>query len=320
MDKEDPVLINRRSILAAALAGSSAAALSACKPAGPPEGEPVNALWAGFDQRITERTLAEAEKLFGVQFTEAERKQMLGVVEEGEEGYFAEQVKTLINRRKHPLPISLQPATTFDPRLPGVNYPDQENTLILASEQVPEIPDDFEAIAFAPVKHQAHWMATGQISSRELTEIYLKRIEMYDPLLECFVTVTADLAREQADQADHERANGQQRSPLHGIPYGAKDLLDTAGIRTSWGAEPYKDRIAETDASVVRQLREAGAVLLGKTTLGALAWGDVWFGGETRNPWNPKEGASGSSAGSGSATAAGLCSFGIGTDLQNISV
>ena len=157
-------------------------------------------------------------------------------------------------------------------------------------------------------------MTTGQISSRELTEIYLSRIETYGDKLECFVTVTADLARQQADQADRERATGQVRGPLHGIPYGVKDLLDTADIRTTWGAEPYKDRVATSDGAVVRRLRDAGAVLLGKTTLGALAWGEVWFGGETRNPWNPKEGASGSSAGSGSATAAALCSFGIGTE------
>jgi len=157
-------------------------------------------------------------------------------------------------------------------------------------------------------------MTTGQISSRELTEIYLARIEQYGGLLECFVTVTPELARVQADQADRERATGQVRGPLHGIPYGVKDLLDTRDILTTWGATPYKDRVANSDGAVVRILRDAGAVLLGKTTLGALAWGDVWFGGETRNPWNPKEGASGSSAGSGSATAAGLCSFGIGTE------
>ncbi len=157
-------------------------------------------------------------------------------------------------------------------------------------------------------------MTTGQITSRELTELYLERIERYGDMLECFVTVTANLARQQADQADRERAIGQVRGPLHGIPYGVKDLLDTTDIPTTWGAEPYKDRVATSDGAVVRRLRDAGAVLLGKTTLGALAWGDVWFGGETRNPWNPKEGASGSSAGSGSATAAGLCSFGIGTE------
>jgi Asp-tRNA(Asn)/Glu-tRNA(Gln) amidotransferase A subunit family amidase len=176
------------------------------------------------------------------------------------------------------------------------------------------MPDDAEAIAFASVKQQARWMTTGQISSRELTDIYLERIATYGDLLECFVTVTPDIARAQADQADRERATGQVRGPLHGIPYGVKDLLDTADIATTWGATPYKDRIATSDGAVVRQLQSAGAVMLGKTTLGALAWGEVWFGGETRNPWNPKEGASGSSAGSGSATAAGLCSFGIGTE------
>jgi len=157
-------------------------------------------------------------------------------------------------------------------------------------------------------------MTTGQITSRELTDIYLERIERYGDLLECFVTVTPEIARAQAGRADRERATGQVRGPLHGIPYGVKDLLDTKDILTTWGAEPYKDRVASEDGAVVRLLQEAGAVMLGKTTLGALAWGDVWFGGETRNPWNPKEGASGSSAGSGSATAAGLCSFGIGTE------
>ncbi|MEE3237223.1 MAG: amidase, partial [Pseudomonadota bacterium] len=129
-----------------------------------------------------------------------------------------------------------------------------------------------------------------------------------------FVTVTPGIARAQAKRADEERASGRVRGPLHGIPYGVKDLVDTKDIATTWGAEPYKDRVPDRDGAVVRLLGEAGAVMLGKTTLGALAWGDVWFGGETRNPWNPKEGASGSSAGSGSATAAGLCAFGIGTE------
>ena len=312
--RDDPVLLNRRSILAAALAGSSAAALAACKPVATPECDDSDELWAGFDQRITERTLAEAEKLFGVRFSEAERRQMLGGTDEADRGYFEQQVETLTQRREQAISNSVQPATTFNPRLPGVRYDDQENALILHPEELPGMPGDAERIAFAPVKHQAHWMASGEISSGELTEIYLERIERFGPVLECFVTVTAELAREQAEQADRERANGEVRGPLHGIPYGVKDLFDTAGIRTSWGAEPYKDRVPETDSRVVTKLREAGAVLLGKTTLGALAWGDVWFGGETRNPWNPKEGASGSSAGSGSATAAGLCSFGIGTE------
>ncbi|RLA24836.1 MAG: amidase [Gammaproteobacteria bacterium] len=317
MNNEDTLLLNRRRILYAALMGGSGAALAACTPGGdsPDADLPGGDIWAGFDERITERTLAEAEKLFGLQFSEAERQQILGgPIEEAADGFFAEQVKSLNNRRDQNMPNSLAPAMKFDPRLPGVSYPNQANSVALFAEEIAPIPTDAESIAFASVKQQARWMTTGQISSRELTEIYLARIEQYGGLLECFVTVTPELARVQADQADRERATGQVRGPLHGIPYGVKDLLDTRDILTTWGATPYKDRVANSDGAVVRILRDAGAVLLGKTTLGALAWGDVWFGGETRNPWNPKEGASGSSAGSGSATAAGLCSFGIGTE------
>ncbi|RLA32924.1 MAG: amidase [Gammaproteobacteria bacterium] len=297
--------------------GGSGAALAACTPGGDsPETDLAGGdIWTGFDERITERTLAEAEKLFGLQFSEAERQQILGgPIEEAADGFFAEQVKSLNKRRDQDMPNSLAPAMKFDPRLPGISYPNQANSVALFAEEIAPIPTDAESIAFASVKQQARWMTTGQISSRELTEVYLARIEQNGDLLECFVTVTPELARAQADQADRERATGQVRGPLHGIPYGVKDLLDTRDILTTWGATPYKDRVARSDGAVVRILRDAGAVLLGKTTLGALAWGDVWFGGETRNPWNPKEGASGSSAGSGSATAAGLCSFGIGTE------
>jgi len=317
MNNEDTLLVNRRRILYAALMGGSGAALAACTPGGDsPETDLAGGdIWTGFDERITERTLAEAEKLFGLQFSEAERQQILGgPIEEAADGFFAEQVKSLNKRRDQDMPNSLAPAMKFDPRLPGISYPNQANSVALFAEEIAPIPTDAESIAFASVKQQARWMTTGQISSRELTEVYLARIEQYGDLLECFVTVTPELARAQADQADRERATGQVRGPLHGIPYGVKDLLDTRDILTTWGATPYKDRVARSDGAVVRILRDAGAVLLGKTTLGALAWGDVWFGGETRNPWNPKEGASGSSAGSGSATAAGLCSFGIGTE------
>ncbi|MGI9204330.1 MAG: amidase [Woeseiaceae bacterium] len=315
MTSDDQRLLNRRRILAAAIFGSGGAALGACSPASKPEDTSGDDIWSGFDARITERTLAEAEKLFGLSFSEAERRQILGgPVEEADDGFFAEQIASLNKRREQEIPISLQPATTFDPRLPGVTYAEQTNNVVLFPEEIETIPADAESIAFASIKQQSRWMTTGQITSRELTDLYLERTGRYGDQLECFVTVTADLARQQADQADRERAIGQVRGPLHGIPYGVKDLLDTAGIPTTWGAEPYKERIVTSDGAVVRRLRDAGAVLLGKTTLGALAWGDVWFGGETRNPWNPKEGASGSSAGSGSATAAGLCSFGIGTE------
>jgi len=312
MSDNDPVTLDRRKVLLAALMGGGSVALPACTK---DSGDETDDIWAGFDQRITERTLAETEKVFGLEFSEAERRQILGgPVEEAEDGFFAEQIETLKSRRSHDLPNSLSPATHFDPRLPGVDYGTQDNSLTLFPEEIAPVPDDAESIAFASIKEQARWMTTGQISSRELTEIYLERIERFGDLLECFVTVTADVARAQADQADRERATGQVRGPLHGIPYGVKDLVDTRDIPTTWGAEAYKDRVPGSDGAVVRRLREAGAVMLGKTTLGALAWGDVWFGGETRNPWNPKEGASGSSAGSGSATAAGLCSFGIGTE------
>jgi len=311
MDNDDPVKTDRRRLLVAAMLGGGA--LAACGPR-QEAGSPGD-LWAGFDGRITERTLAEAEKLFGLEFTEAERRQILGgPVEDGEDGYFAEQIASLRKRREQDIPNSLAPATSFDPRLPGVSYPQQADALVLWPEESAPLPADAESIAFASLKQQARWLTSGQITSRELTDLYLERIQRYADLLQCFVTVTPDVAREQADRADRERATGQVRGPLHGIPYGVKDLLDTRGIPTTWGASPYKDRIATSDGAVVRRLQDAGAVMLGKTTLGALAWGDVWFGGETRNPWNPHEGASGSSAGSGSATAAGLCSFGIGTE------
>jgi len=304
--------MNRRRVLVAALMGGGGAALSACAPT---EDSSEADIWAGYDDRITERSLAEAEKLFGLQFSEAERQLILGgPVEEGDEGFFAKQIEKLNSMRSQEMPNSFAPAMTFDPRLPGVTYPAQANSVALYPEEIAALPDNAEDIAFASVKQQARWLTTGQITSRELTDIYLERIDRYGGLLECFVTVTPEIARAQADQADRERATGQVRGPLHGIPYGVKDLMDTKDIPTTWGAEPYKDRVASSDGAVVRLLQGAGAVMLGKTTLGALAWGDVWFGGETRNPWNPKEGASGSSAGSGSATAAGLCAFGIGTE------
>jgi len=324
----EAISLERRKMLFTALVGSSGVALGACgSEIGKNADNDVDAasagesavkdddLWANYDSRITERTLAEAEKLFGLEFSEAERQLILGGdVETADDGFFAEQISSLQKRRQETIPNSLAPANHFDPRLPGIRYPSQGNNVQLHAEDIETKPTSADDVAFASVKQQSHWLNTGQISSAELTEVYLDRIERFADQLECFVTVTADLARAEAEQSDKERATGQVRGPLHGIPYGVKDLLDTQSIRTSWGAEPYKDRIAEQDGAVVARLRDAGAVLLGKTTLGALAWGDVWFGGETRNPWNPKEGASGSSAGSGSATAAGLCSFAIGTE------
>jgi Asp-tRNA(Asn)/Glu-tRNA(Gln) amidotransferase A subunit family amidase len=176
------------------------------------------------------------------------------------------------------------------------------------------VPKKEGAIAFASVAQQGAWLRSGKLSSAQLTEIYLGRIEKFDGKLSAFATVTADRARADAKAADDDFAKGRDRGPLHGIPYGLKDLADTKGVLTTWGAEPYRERVPAEDAEIVRKLKSAGAVLLGKTACGAIAYGDQWFGGVTKNPWNPAEGSSGSSAGSASATAAGLCAFAIGTE------
>ncbi len=311
MNPSDRNLIARRNLLAGMLTAAGAAAVPACAP----RNDPADPIWAGFDEHITERTLAEAEKLLGLRFTEAERRLMLGGQPvDAEDGLFGERVTNIHRWRDINKPNALSPATIFDPRLPGVEYPAQEDSVRLFREPLAERLPAAEDVAFASLKQLAHWMDEGQLTSAELTELYLERMARYDGRLQSFITLTADLARQQAAQADQERAAGRVRGPLHGLPYGLKDLVDTADVPTTWGAELYRDRVPDRDATVTRRMREAGAVLLGKTSLGALAWGEVWFGGETRNPWNPAEGSSGSSAGSAAATAAGLCAFAIGTE------
>ena len=176
------------------------------------------------------------------------------------------------------------------------------------------MPDHDETIAFAPVSHLSAWIREQRLSSERLTQIYLDRLRRYDPLLHCVVTLLPEKALKQARRADQEIASGHYRGPLHGIPWGAKDLFDTQGDATTWGASPYRSRVADRDAFAVRKLESAGAVLLVKLTLGALAMGDVWFDDVTRNPFNPSQGSSGSSAGSASATAAGLVGFSLGTE------
>jgi Asp-tRNA(Asn)/Glu-tRNA(Gln) amidotransferase A subunit family amidase len=176
------------------------------------------------------------------------------------------------------------------------------------------LPTRDEDIAFSTVSQLSRWIEKRQLTSERLTNIYLKRIEQFDPKLRCVITVTRELALQQAKQADAEIAAGKYRGPLHGIPWGGKDLLDTTGIPTTYGAEPYRNRIPKQDAAVVARLHQAGAVLIAKLSLGALALNDIWFGGQTVNPWLLEEGASGSSAGPGAATAAGLVGFSIGSE------
>ena len=261
---------------------------------------------------VSEQTFAEAEKLYGLEFTSSERSLMLTSVNDQIEA--AKQIRALEIPNDGPAP-----ATMFNPRLPQTKVPDRA-MFQRSAGSTPSMPTNTTDIAYAPVTHLSDWIDSGQITSRRLTEIYLERIDRYDGQLHAFVTVTGDLALAQADIADREIAAGMRKGPLHGIPYGVKDLCDTKGIPTTWGATPYKDRVAERDATVVSKLCEAGAVLLGKTTLGALAYDDLWWGGRTRNPWNTEEGSSGSSAGSGSSVAAALSGFAIGTEtLGSIS-
>ncbi|TNE40048.1 MAG: amidase, partial [Alphaproteobacteria bacterium] len=256
--------------------------------------------------KLNASDLVKAEKLFDLSYTDAEREQALASVEQN--------LDRLRLRRAVALENFEGPAVTFDPRLKTRSYRAQENRIDLTPKEIGPCPTNEEDIAFASLEAQQVWMTRGALTSERLTEIYLQRIEAFGPRLECFVTVTAALARAEARRADEERAKGKVRGPLHGIPYVLKDLLDTKDIPTTWGATPYKTRVATEDAAVTEALREAGAVLLGKTTLGAIAYGDIWFGGMTRNPWNLQEGSSGSSAGSASATAAGLCGFSIGSE------
>ncbi len=261
---------------------------------------------------VTEQTFAEAEKLHGLEFTPSERSLMLTSVNDQVEA--AKQIRALEIPNDGPAP-----ATMFNPRLPQTKIPPNA-TFLRSPENAPSMPRNATDIAYAPVAHLSHWISNGQITSRRLTEIYLERIGRYDGQLHAFVTVTGELALAQADAADQEMAAGNYNGPLHGIPYGVKDLCNTKGIPTTWGATPYKERIPDSDAAVVSKLRDAGAVLLGKTTLGALAYDDLWWGGRTRNPWNTEEGSSGSSAGSGSSVASALAGFAIGTEtLGSIS-
>ena len=230
-------------------------------------------------------------------------------------------IENALARRNHTWPNRLPPATRFDPRLPGAAPPAPQAPFVRSNREAGPLPDSDDDVAFAPVADLSRWIESGAISSRRLTEIYLDRIERLAPALECMVTVTADLALAEANAADVRLRSGSYLGPLHGIPYGLKDLFDTDGIRTTWGAKPYSERVPNSNARIVDLLRAAGAVLIAKTTAGALAYGDIWFGGKTRNPWNLNEGSSGSSAGSASATAAGLVGFSIGTEtLGSITV
>ena len=256
---------------------------------------------------ITRETLAAAETLAGLQFTDEERNLALTGIEELRQDY--------LRLREVALDNSVAPALRFDPEVRGAATRVEAPSRRLSTDGPTPLPDDEDAIAFLPAVQLGRHVRDRQISSLELTTLYLERLERYDPLLQCVVTLTDERALGPGARAPTPSSTrGVWRGPLHGIPWGAKDLLAVRGYPTTWGATPYRDQVIDEDATVVRRLDEAGAVLVAKLTLGALAWGDVWFGGTTRNPWNPEQGSSGSSAGPAAATAAGLVGFAIGTE------
>ena len=261
---------------------------------------------------VSVTTFAEAEKLLRIEMTQADRAQAAG--------NWRQAMAGVVERRTGPRKVSIEPsvspATRWDPMIPGVSAGPARDRFVRSVAGPGPLPKRDEDIAFAPVTALSRWIQSRALTSERLTGIYLERIARFDPKLRCVITLTRDLALEQARRADAEIAAGKYRGPLHGIPWGTKDLLDTKGIRTTWGAEPYRDRIPDADAAVVERLHRAGAVLVAKLSLGALALNDIWFGGQTMNPWLLEEGSGGSSAGPGAATAAALVGFSIGSETE----
>ncbi|HET7114585.1 MAG TPA: amidase [Pyrinomonadaceae bacterium] len=258
--------------------------------------------------RITKEMMRETEKLIGIELTDAQEAMALGGVNRNLDAY-----ETV---RKIDIPLDTEPAIAFHPTRAKKELYGPRTKFRFGKIELPQFKT-VDDLAFATVPQLAELMRTRKITSTELTKMYLGRLKRYGPKLLCVVTLTEDLALKQAAAADAEIKRGKYRGPLHGIPWGAKDLFATKGIKTTWGAEPYRDQIVDYDSTVVERLTEAGAVLLAKLSMGALAQGARWFAGVTRNPWQPDEaqqGSSGSSAGPGSATAAGLVGFSMGTE------
>jgi|CZKD01.1.fsa_nt_gi Asp-tRNA(Asn)/Glu-tRNA(Gln) amidotransferase A subunit family amidase len=276
----------------------------------PPGAPPAFGAGPAVGPEVSATTFAEAEKLVQFEMTAAER----AVAADSWRKTMAYLYERRTGPRKLALPTTIAPATRWDPILPGQKSGPDHDRFVRSSIDPGPLPARDEDIAFAAVTQLSRWIETRKLTSERLTNIYLKRLQQFDPKLHCVITLTRDLALKQAKQADEEISAGKYRGPLHGIPWGGKDLLDTAGIPTTYGAEPFRNRVPSEDAVVVKRLREAGAVLVAKLSLGALALNDIWFGGQTMNPWLLEEGSSGSSAGPGAATAAGLVGFSIGSE------
>jgi Asp-tRNA(Asn)/Glu-tRNA(Gln) amidotransferase A subunit family amidase len=269
-------------------------------------------LWAKLQDeqtaRVTSAMLKDALAVAGLEFSDEQREQMLTGVNQNLERY--------AELRQIRIDPNLAPPLYYSPMVPGTRV-DRVAKLFRAAP-VPSLhrPSNLEEVAFWPIGHLAHLLKTRQVTSVELTRMYRERLERYNPTLNFVVTFTDDLAMQQAQQADKEIAAGRYRGPLHGVPWGCKDIIAVPGYPTQWGSGAFKGQVIDAEATVVRLLREAGAVLVAKLTTGELASGDQWFGGRTNSPWDPSEGSSGSSAGPASATAAGCVAFGIGTETS----
>ena len=289
------------------IAAQDAKQIPAQEPAGMP---PAFGTAKPAGPEVAVETFVEAEKLVQVELKQADLSQAAKT--------WRVNMAPLYERRVGPRQMELQgdlaPWSRWDPVLPGTKAGPERNRVVRSALDAGPLPTNDADIAFSTVTQLSRWIESKQITSEQLTNIYLRRLEEFNPTLRCVITLTREHALAQAKKADAEIAAGRYRGPLHGIPWGGKDLLDTAGIATTYGAEPFRDRVPKEDAAVVRKLNEAGAVLVAKLSLGALALNDIWFGGQTVNPWLLQEGASGSSAGPGAATAAGLVGFSIGSE------
>src|SRR6516225_2491918 len=307
---------SRRKFLASSslgLLGAAVAGLRAQtqKPGNLPPGmPPAFGTGAEVGPEVSVATFAEAEKVVQFPLKDAER----AMAAESWRRTMASLYERRTGPRKLALEQTMAPASVWDPAIPGVRVVERGERFVRSTGDPGPLPARDEDIAFASVTHLSRWIEQRKLTSEKLTNIYLSRLERFNSTLRCAITVTKELALQQARQADGEIAAGHYRGPLHGIPWGGKDLLDTAGIPTTYGAEPYRNRVPAKDAMVVERLHAAGAVLVAKLSLGALALNDVWFGGQTKNPWLLEEGSSGSSAGPGAATAAGLVGFSIGSE------
>ena len=259
-----------------------------------------------FTQTITKENIENAERLIDLQFNDAERDSMLKSLEE--------QIVNYQKIRNIELNNNVPPSVLFNPVPAGFTFPAEQKQIIFSDYSNTVLPANKDELAFFTIGQLAELIRTKQVTSTELTKFFIERLKKYDPVLHCVITITEERAIRQAEITDAEIAAGKYRGMLHGIPFGVKDLLATKDYKTTWGSVPFKEQMIDEDAAVIKKLEEAGAVLIAKLTMGELAWGDVWFGGKTRNPWDTASGSSGSSAGSAASVSAGLLPFAIGTE------